>query len=279
MDFTGHIETGFQKVNQLFSNVLWGQRSNFVDFPTDCPQRDERLGWTADCQVFCGTASYNIYTAAFYNKFIHDLRIEQNKFDGAIPCEIPVFNPGMAAPSAVWGDCATILPTVIYERYGDKYALESYYPMMKNWVDKIQKGDRERGKERYLFDYSNQFGEWVAFDGRTSQSFKGGTDENFIASCYYAMSAKMVSDAAKIIGKEEDAAHYLDLHNKVRDAILNEYFTKTGRLSIDTQTGYIVSLYTGIYKNKEKLIEGLYNRLYKDCYMKEDLLVHQSCAE
>lgn len=114
MAFTGHIETGYQKLNQLFSNVFWGQRSNFVDFPTDCPQRDEKLGWTADCQVFCGTVSFNMYTPAFYNKFIHDLRVEQNKYDGSIPCEIPVFNPGMAAPSAVWGDCATILPTVVY---------------------------------------------------------------------------------------------------------------------------------------------------------------------
>lgn len=267
MDLTGHIETGNEKVNKLFSNVLWGQKSNFIDFPTDCPQRDERLGWTGDGQVFSGTACYNMYTPSFYNKFIHDLRVEQKKLDGIMPGVIPVLDTKMVSFAAVWGDIATFLPTVLYERYGDKIALDSYYPMMKDWVDKIRKQDQSRGKERYLFDYGMQFGDWVALDGRTSQSFKGGTDDYFIASCYYAMSAKMVGDAAKILGKkDEEVSYYYDLHDKIKDAVLREYFTETGRLSIDTQTGFIVSLYSGIYRNKERIISGLKERLYKDCY-------------
>ena len=265
MEVTGSIETGHKKVNQLLSNVMWGQKSNSVDFPTDCPQRDERLGWTGDAQVFSGTASFNMNTEAFYNKFLHDLRIEQKKLDGIMPGVIPVFDPDGAAFAAVWGDIATFLPSLLYERFGDIKLLEEYYPMMKDWVDKIDREDQKYG-HNYLFNFSNQMGDWLALDGRTEQSMKGGTDDYFIGSCYYAMSAQKVSDAAKALGKEEDAQYYQELHEKIRAAVLREYFTETGRLSIDTQTGYIVALYSGIYKDKERVINGLKERLYKDCY-------------
>ena len=266
MEITGHIETGHSKVNKLFSNVMWGQKSNFIDFPTDCPQRDERLGWTGDAQVFSETASYNMYTSAFYNKFIHDLRVEQKKLDGIVPGYIPVLDKKMVSFGAVWGDVGTFLPTVLYEHFGDIAALELYYPMMKDWVDKITKEDKKRGEQKFLFDYSDQFGDWLALDGRTQQSFKGATDDSFIASCYYAMSAKMVSDAAKLLGKEEESLSYSKLHDNIKNAILDEYFSVTGRLTIDTQTGYIVSLYSNIYRNKERVISGLKSRLHKDCY-------------
>lgn len=265
MEVTGSIETGHKKVNQLLSNVMWGQKSNSVDFPTDCPQRDERLGWTGDAQVFSGTASFNMNTEAFYNKFLHDLRIEQKKLDGIMPGVIPVFDPDGAAFAAVWGDIATFLPSLLYERFGDIKLLEEYYPMMKDWVDKIDREDQKYG-HNYLFNFSNQMGDWLALDGRTEQSMKGGTDDYFIGSCYYAMSAQKVSDAAKALGKEEDAQYYQELHEKICAAVLREYFTETGRLSIDTQTGYIVALYSGIYKDKERVINGLKERLYKDCY-------------
>lgn len=265
MDTTGKIETGHAGVNQLFSNAMWGQKSNFVDFPTDCPQRDERLGWTGDAQVFCGTASYNMDTAAFYHKFIHDLRTEQIHLDGILPGVIPVFDRKAAIFSSVWGDIATFLPTVLYEHYGDIFALKEYYPMMKDWVDKITKEDRARG-QKYLFDYGNQLGDWLALDGRTSQSMKGGTDDYYIGSCYYAASVKKTADAAAILGYEEDEIYYRDLYEKIYEAVLNEYFSPTGRLCIDTQTAYIVALYFGIYKDKERIVEGLRSRLYKDCY-------------
>lgn len=265
MDITGKIETGHAGVNQLFSNVMWGQKSNFVDFPTDCPQRDERLGWTGDAQVFCATASYNMDTAAFYNKFIHDLRTEQLHLDGILPGVIPVFDRNAAIFSSVWGDIAAFLPAVLYEHYGDVYALKKYYPMMKDWVDKITKEDKARG-QRYLFDYGNQLGDWLALDGRTQQSMKGGTDDYYIGSCYYAASVKKTADAAAVLGYEEDEKYYRDLYGKIYEAILKEYFSETGRLCIDTQTAYIVALNLGIYKDRERIIEGLRSRLYKDCY-------------
>lgn len=265
MEITGSIETGHKGVNKLFSNVMWGQKSNSVDFPTDCPQRDERLGWTGDAQVFSGTASYNMNTAAFYNSFIHELRIEQKKADGILPGVIPVFDKNNIIFSSIWGDIAAFLPAVLYEHFGDINALREYYPMMKDWVDKITKEDKARG-QRFLFDYGNQLGDWLALDGRTEQSMKGGTDDYFIASCYYAMSVEKTANAAKVLGYFEDEVYYRELSEKIRMAVLREYFSETGRLCIDTQTGYIAALYSGIYKEKNKIIEGLRSRLYKDCY-------------
>ncbi len=265
MEETGFIETGHPKINRLFLNAKWGQKSNSIDFPTDCPQRDERLGWTGDAQVFSGTASYNMDTAAFYHKFIHDLRTEQLRLDGIVPGVIPVWEKQAAIFSCVWGDIATFLPTVLYEHYGDQTALAQYYPMMRGWVDKIDREDAKRG-HNYLFNFENQLGDWLALDGRTPQSNEGGTDTYFIASCYYAASAKKTADAAKILGFDEDARHYEKLHDQIVEAVINEYYTPTGRLAIDTQTGYIVALHFGIYPDKQRVLEGFRERLYKDCY-------------
>lgn len=265
METTGHIETGHPGVNRLFLNALWGQKSNFIDFPTDCPQRDERLGWCGDAQVFAGTASYNMDTAAFYSKFLHDLRVEQQKLDGIMPGVIPVFDPKGAVYSAVWGDVATILPTVLYRHSGDDAALARHYPIMKDWVDRIDRDDAARGR-RYLYDFGYQLGDWLALDGRTEQSTRGGTDESFIASCYYADSVRMVAEAAHALGYAADEEHYRALHQSIRAAVLQEYYTASGRLCIDTQTGYIVALATGLYLDKQRIVDGLRERLYKDCF-------------
>ena len=265
MERTGSIETGHAKLNRLFLNALWGQKSNSIDIATDCPQRDERLGWTGDAQVFSGTGCYNMDAAAFYNKFCHDLHVEQKKLHGLLPGVIPVFNPQSVAFAAVWGDIATMLPSLLYERYGDLPALEKAYPMMKSWVDYIDAEDEKRG-HNYLFNFSDQMGDWLALDGRTEQSMEGGTDEYFIGSCYYALSAALVSKAAKTLGKAEDAAFYQALHEKIVRAVLDNYYTATGLLAVDTQTGYIVALYTGVYRNRQAVIDGLNTRLYKDCY-------------
>ena len=261
MDRTGFLETGHEKVTRLYLNALWGQKSNFVDFPTDCPQRDERLAWSGDCQVFSGTACYNMDTAAFYQKFIHDLRTEQVKFDGIVPGRLPV--QGFPIFSSVWGDVGTILPAALYRHYGDRMALEQNYPMMKDWVDKITREDIKRG-QRYLYDFGDQLGDWLALNGRTPQSMQGGTDEHYIGCCYYANSVKMVADAAKALGYAEEA-EYRALYKKIYAAILEEYFTASGRLCIDTQTGYIVSLFTGIYRDRDVVIRDLRKRLYRDC--------------
>ena len=265
MDRTGYIETGHQGVNRLFLNALWGQKSNFIDFPTDCPQRDERLGWTGDAQVFARTASFNMDTTAFYHKFMHDLRNEQVKYDGILPGVIPVLDPNGPIFSSVWGDIATFLPMVVYEHSGNVEELRNSYPMMKDWVDKITREDEARG-QKYLYDFGNQLGDWLALDGRTEQSMEGGTDAYYIGSNYYAMSVQKTAKAAEILGYQEDEAYYKDLYEKIKAAIIREYFTETGRLAIDSQTGYIVALYSGIYRDKEAVVAGLKARFYKDCY-------------
>ncbi|MNO26335.1 Bacterial alpha-L-rhamnosidase [compost metagenome] len=262
LDESGFIETSNEKINRLFQNAMWGQKSNFIDFPTDCPQRDERLAWTGDAQVFARTASYNMDTRAFYHKFLHDLRTEQLKHNGIISIYIPVLGEPLGC--SVWGDIGTFLPMVLYKQYGDKEMLAQYFPMMKDWVDYITREDTKRGRQ-YLYNFGSQITDWLAQDGRSPQSFKGSTDDYFISSCYYYESTRLVAEAAELLGKNLLTKEYNDMAENIRAAILAEYFTSSGRLSIDTQTGYLVALNFGIYLDKNKLLDGLRERFYKDC--------------
>ncbi|AIQ52111.1 alpha-L-rhamnosidase [Paenibacillus sp. FSL R7-0331] len=263
LEQSGFIQTSNEKINRLFENALWGQKSNFIDFPTDCPQRDERLAWTGDAQVFARTASYNMDTRAFYHKFMHDLRTEQQKHNGIISIYIPVLGEPLGC--SVWGDIGTFLPMVLYKQYGDKEMLAQYFPMMKDWVDYITREDTKRGRQ-HLYNFGSQITDWLAQDGRSPQSFKGGTDDYFISSCYYYESTRLVAEAAALLGKDLLTEEYSQMAEKIRAAILAEYFTSSGRLSIDTQTGYLVALNFGIYPDKTKLLEGLRERFYKDCH-------------
>lgn len=266
MERTGYLETGHKKVNQLVSNALWGLKSNFLDMPTDCPQRDERLGWTGDAQVFAPTATFFMDTRAFYRKFLWDMRNDQVLRDGAIANYLPNINeePG---GSSVWGDAATFIPMTLFEAYGDKSALAESYPLMKEWVEWIKRGDEKRESgPKYLFDYAFSFGDWLALDGISPQSFKGGTEDAYVSSIYYYASLRKLEAAASILEKKEDEEEYKVLAKKVRTAILQEYFTPNGRLAIDTQTGYIIALYFGVYKDKECLKKGFRERLKKDGY-------------
>lgn len=263
LDRTGTIETGHKELNQLYSNCIWGQKSNFLDMPTDCPQRNERLGWTGDAQVFAPTASYNMNTKAFYNKFLRDLRYDQIRHNGAVAPFLPNLQPHMSC--SVWGDAATFIPDVLYEYYGDVSVLTKNYQLMKDWVDYIKR-EGEKKNSGYLYNYGFHYGDWLALDGVTDQSCMGGTKTYYIASIYYYASACKVAKAAEVIGKSDDAKYYQDLSTRIRKAILAEYFSPNGRLTIDTQTAYYVALKFGVYICKDKLIECLCKRLKKDCY-------------
>lgn len=266
MERTGYLETGNEKINQLISNALWGLKSNFLDMPTDCPQRDERLGWTGDAQVFAPTASFFMDTKAFYRKFLWDMRGDQVRQGGAVANYLPNITrqPG---GSSVWGDAAVFIPETVFDTFGDRAFLEEAYPLMRDWLEWIRKGDKARpGGPKYLFDYGFTFGDWLAMDGVTEQSFKGGTEDAYISTVYYYASAKKVARAAGILGKEKERAEYEHLARQIRKAVLNEYFTPSGRLAMDTQTGYIIALYFGIYNNKKAVCDGLKKRLRKDGY-------------
>lgn len=261
MDRTGHLSTGHPKINRLHDNALWGLKSNFVDLPTDCPQRDERMGWCGDAQMFSKTAGYLMDTRAFYSKFLRDLRSDQVRCDGAVATHLPNESPGEHA--AVWSDAATFMPHMLYAYYGGEAELHRNYPLMRDWVEFVHREDVERG-ERDLWDFGFQYGDWVALDGATDQSFIGRTDTGYIASCYYYASTTYTAEAAEVLGLADDAERYRELAGRIRQAIMDEYFTSTGRLAIDTQTGYIVALAFGLYPDKQRVVDGLTARVRGD---------------
>ncbi len=264
LETTSRFSSSSEQLNRLAANCMWGQKSNFLDMPTDCPQRDERLGWTGDAQVFAPTACYNMDGRAFYRKFLFDLHLEQQKQNGAVPNFIPNLG-GLPGGSSVWGDAATFIPMVLYNHYGDKEELARTYPMMKEWVDYIIRVCKENGGKD-LWNFGFHFGDWLAQDGISPQSMKGGTDDYLIASVYYYASACKTAEAASILGFESDEAFYTKKADAIKKAILNEYFTPNGRLAITTQTAYMICLKYGIYHSKEKVIADLKERLRKDCY-------------
>ncbi|MGI5900152.1 MAG: family 78 glycoside hydrolase catalytic domain [Christensenellales bacterium] len=246
---TGSIITGNAKVNKLFENTLWGQRGNFLDVPTDCPQRDERMGWTGDAQVFFGTAAYNMDVSAFYSKFCYDLMKEQMAIGGAVPVVIPKHDVKQTGACA-WGDAATIIPWRMYAYYGDINILKQQYDSMKAWVEYIRRHDEKTGNSR-LWKGDFHYCDWLALDGEDPIGNRfGGTERTYLASCYYRYSSMLVSKAAKLLGKDEDAKFYRELSDEVRRAIIKEYVTETGRLALTTQTAYILALHFDIIPEK-----------------------------
>ncbi|MCT8193079.1 hypothetical protein KY382_33655, partial [Pseudomonas monteilii] len=215
---TGLFETSDAAINQLQHNILWGQKGNFLDVPTDCPQRDERLGWTADAQIFFPTASFNMDTYQFFYKWLKDLRFSQMK-DGSVPFVVPdvlkgVFADNAARTTAAWGDAATIVPWEMYQRYGDRQILEESFDSMKAWVDYI----RGQGPEEALWNTGLQLGDWLALDAEEG-SFFGATDETLVATCYFAYSTRIVANTARILGKYQEYKIYDELYRTVKTKI------------------------------------------------------------
>ncbi len=264
MDTTGEVETSNAKVNQLFRNAMWSQKGNFLDIPTDCPQRDERLGWTGDIQVFSGAACFNMDSAAFLSKFAYDLGKEQTKIGGMVPHIVPMVNLSKGG-SAAWGDVATILPWNLYEFYGDIDILDQQFESMRAWVDYIKQVDDASGGRR-LWIEGEHFGDWLSLDASDPTSRRGGTPHDFIASAFYCYSARLVAKAATVLGKTEQADAYERLSAEVRTAIQKEYFTATGRLAVPTQTGYLLALFMDLAPDeyRERVQNDLIERLIQD---------------
>ncbi len=253
MKETGSFSCSNEMVNQLQSNIQWGQRGNFLDIPTDCPQRDERLGWTGDAQVFCRTASYNMETALFFRKWLHDLKSEQSEKFGP-PHVVPNILQEQDA-AAAWSDAATVIPWTVYQVFGDKRILEDQYESMKGYVDYITAHCSENG----LWQTGFQYGDWLALDKEESADRTGATDKYLVANAYYAYSADIVSKAAQVLGYEEDAKEYEALHQKIVDLFGEEYITRTGRVVSETQTGCILALYFNLAQEKyrERIAKSL----------------------
>lgn len=253
-DETGEIVTGNKKVDQLFSNALWSQKDNFLDVPSDCPQRDERLGWTGDAQIFSETACCNMYVPAFYRKYLWDMRAEQSILGGSVPNVVPRLKYGMVSEhgSCPWADVAVVIPWNVYSYYGDKVLLAEMYPGMKAWIDCEKKKEEALGGPHLVKD-GFHFADWLALDNPEPGPI-GATDSLYIASAYYCRGARQVAEAAKALGYAEDEAEYTRLSEDILAAIQKKYFDEDGLCLCHTQTGSAMAIMFDL--NPQKVCNG-----------------------
>ena len=241
MKRTGYFKCSNPKLNKLYENIIWGQKGNFVDVPTDCPQRDERLGWTGDAQVFVRTASYNYDVRKFFKKWLRDLAAEQ--FPGG---EVPNVIPnalGTMDTSAAWGDAAVICPWQIYLTYGDKEILKDQYSSMRKWVEYI----RKTGDNEFLWNTGEHFGDWLGLDAPAG-SYKGSTDMYYIATAFYAYSTSLLVKTAKVLGY--DCTEYEELYRNIVAEFQKTFVCKT-------QTEHVLALYFNLTADKQKTAAAL----------------------
>ena len=243
---TGHFACSHPGLNQLQHNILWGQKGNFFDIPTDCPQRDERLGWTGDAQVFFNTAAFNMDVKLFFQKWMRDVRSQQDMFLGC-PTTIPdvVGERGTTG----WGDCCCIIPWNLYQAYGDKALLKEQYPTMRHWLRFIASVCNEKG----LWQQGFQHGDWLALDEPNELDDRiGGTDVYFIANAFYANSLKLTMQAAQVLGYDDDAAALNETYQAVVRAWRKEYVRADGELTCDTQTAAILALHFDLLEEAQR---------------------------
>ncbi len=256
MPRTGSFTTSDSMLNQLYHNIVWGQKGNFVGVPTDCPQRDERLGWTGDAQVFSRTAAFNFDVAGFFTSWLRDLAADQ-RANGSLPDVIPdVLSRGSKTAntsSSGWGDATVIVPWTMYLAYGDTRLLERQYPSMRAYVEY----QRKTAGDKLLWNSGWHYGDWLAF-ATTRADYPGATtDKDLIATAFFAHSTDLLARSAKALGKTEDARAYHDLFERIRAAWTREYATASGRLSSNTQTAYALALEFGLLPEARRADAGV----------------------
>lgn len=233
---SGWFECSEPQLNRLHENIVWSMRGNFLDLPTDCPQRDERLGWTGDIQVFAGTATLLYDTAAVLSSWLADLAAEQEP-NGNVPFVIPsVLPPSFTA--AGWGDAATVVPLTLYRRYGDPELLRRQYPSMKAWVEHV----KEICDERRVWGDGFQFGDWVDPKAPPDAPGDAQTDSALVGTAWFARSAQLVARAAELVGETEDAAAYRRLAREVAAGFRAEFVAPNGRVVNSSQTAHLLAL-------------------------------------
>lgn len=252
---TGSFTCSDERINRLQQNIVWGMRDNYLDVPTDCPQRSERLGWTGDATAFTPTAAFNANIMPFMRKWLRDLAADQDPATGMAQVIPDVLSDGVGGSSqngsAYWGDCATVLPWTLYQVYGDKQVLEEQYPSMKIWVEYIRRQCGDNG----LWQTGFQYGDWLGLDSEScalGDERKGATDDYFTANVCYVWSLQILSESANVLGYAADALLYGELHDKVLHAFREEYVTKTGRLVSETQTALILALHFGMVEDQHR---------------------------
>lgn len=235
---TGWFESSDPLINQLHSNVVWGMRGNFLYLPTDCPQRDERLGWTGDIQVFAPTATFLYDCDSFLTSWLRDLWLEQQAAGGIVPWVVPDVLGSSASPTAAWGDAATIVPWTLYERFGDTGVLRDQYDSMKAWADQLisVSGDA------LLWEGHFQYGDWLDPDAPFDDAAKAKTDPDIVATAHLFRSVDLVARAAAVLGRVQDAEHYRAVAEASRRAFIEAYVAPSGRIVSDATTAYSMAI-------------------------------------
>ncbi len=256
----GYFECSDPLLNKLYENIIWGQRGNFLDVPTDCPQRDERLGWTGDAQVFARVAAMNYDVGKFFKKWLGDMRAEQ--FDGGrIPHVIPRITWDGDSATA-WADASCIVPWQVYLNYGDESILAENFELMKNWVDfmaRRARKDHVDGKFKgsmnpYLWNCDGHFGDWLAV-GVDNDKSPDYTSHHLIATAYFAYSTEILAKAGRILGK--DMSFYEELHENIAEAFALEYLYPDGTSKTRTQTACVLAISFKLTNNMENLCKQL----------------------
>lgn len=276
IDPIGWIETDNPRVNRLFLNAMWGQFDNFLDIPTDCPQRDERLGWTGDAAIISATACKNLYMPAFFHHFMINVALEQEYLDGSVPFFVPTPKPENDKDAfwlknnkdgcAIWSDVATMMPWAVYENYGNLSLLKDEYPTMKKWVEHIRRHDRLDG-DRGLWLRGHQLGDWLALDkedAEDSQNPFGATSLPYTATVFYYYSTLLTAKAAKALGNLKDFEEYDALKEKIKKSLIQEYFNQDGSFKITcTQTACVLSLFFQLYPDgkRDEVLNQLKQRI------------------
>ncbi|KAF2414929.1 alpha-L-rhamnosidase [Microbacterium sp. B35-04] len=251
LERTGWFESSDPALNRLHENVLWGMRGNFVDIPTDCPQRDERIGWTGDIQVFGPTASTLYDVSGMLSGWLRDLAIEQLP-DGTVPWYVPVI-PAVdkwtpMRPGAAWGDVATLLPWTLYERFGDVGVVRTQFDSARRWVDLLE---RLSGRSR-LWDTGFQLGDWLDPAAPPDDPADALTDRYLVATAYFAKSARTVARMAEVLGLGDERAHYDALADEVAAAFDGAYVNDDGTMTSDAQTAYALGLRFDLITDPQK---------------------------
>ncbi|MBN2131326.1 MAG: family 78 glycoside hydrolase catalytic domain [Sedimentisphaerales bacterium] len=236
----GDFTCSDEMTNTLYRNICQTQRANFIDIPTDCPQRDERLGWMGDAQIYVRTATYNTDVSAFFTKWMVD--VEDAQLDNGAFTDVSPRKVAEGGGTAAWGDAGVICPWTIYQVYGDKRILAEHYDAMQEWVDYCKgttKGTLLRPAQGY--------GDWL--------SIKADTPKDVLATAYFACSTKLTAQVAEVLGKREDARRYQQLYEDIRTAFNEAYVSEAGRIKGDTQTVYVLALaFDLLPKNKRETV-------------------------
>lgn len=247
---TGWFECSDPNLNRLHENVRWSMKGNFVDIPTDCPQRDERLGWTGDLQVFAPTATFLYDCSGMLSSWLKDVAAEQAP-DGTVPWYVPVIPGGdywtPIRPGAVWGDVAVLTPWVLYERFNDAKILADQYQSAKAWVDLL---DSLAG-ESHLWNTGFQLGDWLDPSAPPEKPSEAKADRHLVASAYFAWSARHLAKTAEVLGKADDELRYLEMAGAASEAFAKEYIRPDGRMTSDAQTAYALAIVFDLFPNDE----------------------------